>query len=84
MKFTTTEKNVKGATRIMATGGGKQRTVDIDPRYSVETNHVMAAGQVANLVLNAEQQAKIHHPSGRQRVRVEKVAPGKRVIHVNV
>lgn len=71
--FRTEQKsNASGATRITATvyhnGKRRQATVPYEHKDSVDTNHYRAAGVLANKVLSAEQQAKVWHPSGRQRV----------------
>lgn len=39
-----------GASRIVAKGGGKQRTVPFDPSKSSDWNHGNAAGEVARLL----------------------------------
>jgi hypothetical protein len=72
-----------GKHRVTATGKGKQVTQDFDPRQP-EASHFSAAGVLANKVLDREQQAKIWHPSGRQRVRSTTPEPGKRVITLDV
>lgn len=60
-----------GAGKVTAKAGGKQRSVRVDPALSVEANHASAVGALANVLLTPMEQAKILHPSGGQRVRVE-------------
>lgn len=45
--ITTTFKSTGATGRITAKGGGKQRTVDFDPRQSANHNHGVAAGTLA-------------------------------------
>lgn len=72
-----------GKHRVTASGKGKQVTEDFDPRRPDES-HASAAGVLGNKILDAEQQAKIHHPTGRQRFHMETPEVGKRVITLNV
>ena len=60
--------NVNGTGKIVAKGHGKQRTVNYNPAMSSEWNHGAAAGTLLNVLLSPEQQAKVRHPSGHQRV----------------
>lgn len=60
-----------GGGRITAKGRGKQRTTPYDHAISVEANHARAAGVLGNLVMSSVEQAKVHHPSGRQRVTID-------------
>lgn len=50
--ITTTYKThaVTGKGSITAKGGGRQRTMTYDPRYSANVNHGMAGGILANLL----------------------------------
>lgn len=83
---TTYTSNAKGAGRVVAKGHGKQRTVPIDPAYSPDQNHAAACGALLNVLTDARQQAKVKHPSGAQRVRVEHTsdAGGKRRFTISV
>lgn len=71
VKISTEYKTDAKGGRITAKGKGKQRTIAVDPRYTLDSNHYLAASALGNVILDAEQQSKIHHPSGRQRVRFE-------------
>lgn len=64
-------------TRINSTGSvtakaaGKQRTVPFDSDRDPEVNSASAVGTLLNVLLDGQQQSKLRHPSGAQRVRVE-------------
>lgn len=55
MKIRTKYKtNANGGGQILATGGGRQKTIGYDPRYSSDTNHGHAAGLLALKLVAAE------------------------------
>lgn len=83
---TTRTSNKAGRTQIVAKGHGKQRTHNVDPAKSNAWNDGAAAGTLLNVLLSPEQQAKVRHPSGGQRVRVESLSEtgGKHRFTVNV
>lgn len=83
---TTYTSNAKGAGRVVAKGHGKQRTVPTDMAYSPDQNHAAAAGALLNILTTPQQQAKVLHPSGGQRVRVQSMsdAGGKRKFSIDV
>ena len=60
-----------GAGKVTAKAMGKQRTVRVDHARSTEANHASAVGALLSALLDSKQKAKILHPSGGQRVRVE-------------
>ena len=66
--------NGSGAGIIVAKGHGRQRTHRIDHSKSQQWNEGAAAGLLANVLLDSEQQSKVRHPSGGQRVRVESLS----------
>jgi UDP-N-acetyl-D-mannosaminuronic acid transferase (WecB/TagA/CpsF family) len=69
--ITTTQANGK----IVAKGHGKQRTVSVDHSKSMgEAQHAVAVGALLDVLASPEQQAKILHPSGGQRVSRECVS----------
>lgn len=55
---------------ITAKGHGKQRTVKPSHGHA-DGDHGAAVGALLNVLLDDKQQAKLRHPSGKQRVRVE-------------
>lgn len=77
---TTQSSTATGASTVVAKGHGKQRTVRTNPAFSPDQNHAAAAGALLNVLTSDEQQAKVKHPSGGQRVRMEHTsdAGGKR------
>lgn len=81
---TTYHANANGAGRITAKGRGKQRTSNYDPARSVDANHAAAAGVLGNVVLSPVEQAKVWHPSGRQRVNINRPVSGKQVFTLDV
>lgn len=72
--ITTQGTNGMGRSQVVAKAQGKQRTVTYDPALSVEANHASAVGTLLNVLASPEQQAKVRHPSGVQRVRVEPIS----------
>lgn len=72
-----------GDQRVTARARGKQVTQDFDPTRPTKS-HMSAAGALANRLLDREQQAKIHHPTGRSLVRIAVTEPGHRVIVIDV
>lgn len=55
MNITTTYKtNENGTGQILAKGGGKQRTSTYRPEFSVDTNHGLAAGELARVLFQGE------------------------------
>lgn len=83
---TTYTSNAQGAGRVVAKGHGKQKTVPTNPAYSPDQNHAAACGALLNLLTTPLQQAKVKHPSGGQRVRVDSLsdAGGKRRFTIDV
>ena len=73
---TTVTSNASGRAQVVAKGHGKQRTVSLDHSKSDEQNRAAAAGTLLNVLLDARQRAKVLHPSGGQRVRVESITDG--------
>lgn len=73
---TTVTSNASGRAQVKATGHGKQRTISLDHALSDEANRAHAAGTLLNVLLDDRQQAKLRHPSGGQRVRVESISDG--------
>lgn len=69
--MTTVTSNASGRGQIVAKGHGKQRTVNIDHSKSDDFNRGSAVGALLNVLLDDRQQAKLRHPSGGQRVRVD-------------
>lgn len=85
--ITTTHKsNASGGSQVIAKANGRQRTINVDLSKSVEVNHAAAAGALLNVLATDEQQTKVRHPSGAQRVRVEPISlmGGKMVWHIDV
>lgn len=78
--------NASGATTIVAKGHGKQRTIKADPEKSVSANFGSAVGALVDVLTSPMQQAKMQHPSGRQRFTVEDMsdAGGKQRWTINV
>lgn len=66
-----------GAITVTATAKGKQRTVSYDYERTDDANHGAAAGTLLNVLLDGEAQAKLRHPSSRQRVGMMQ-RPGER------
>jgi hypothetical protein len=61
MKIVTKPKtNAKGDVQIVAKGGGKQKTVTVDPAHSEDRSHGSAAGDLG-LVLGLEWHADVQH-----------------------
>lgn len=54
--------NASGRSQVIAKGGGKQRTVNVDPSKSADWNHGNAAGTLA-LVLGLKWSDGIQHTS---------------------
>lgn len=67
---TTMSNNTKGRT-VVAKGHGKQRTIAWDNHRTADYNNGRAVGALLGVLVNAEQAAKLLHPSGRQRIRVD-------------
>lgn len=61
--------NASGRAQVKATGHGRQRTVSLDHGKSPEANAAAAVGALLDVMTTPEQQAKLRHPSGGQRVR---------------
>lgn len=60
--------NVNGTPKVVAKGGGKQRTVNWDLARSTDWNHGNAAGTLLVAILSPLDRAKVLHPSGAQRL----------------
>lgn len=71
---TTQSSNASGAGIIVAKGHGKQRTTRIDHAKSDDANRGAAVGALLDVLASPEQQAKLRHPSGKQRVRVKSLS----------
>lgn len=63
--------NASGRAQVIAKGHGKQRTVSVDFSKSNDYNDGAAVGALLNVLASTEQQAKLRHPSGGQRVRFD-------------
>lgn len=63
-----------GAGTVIAKGHGKQRTTRWDHSLSTEANFGAAVGTLLNVLTDPLQQAKVKHPSGRQRIKVESLS----------
>jgi hypothetical protein len=63
-----------GAGKVTAKCNGKQRSVRVDNARTPEQNHAAAVGAVLDILTTSEQQAKLRHPSGGQRVRYDFVS----------
>lgn len=63
-----------GSGNVVAKGHGRQKTTKWDHSKSVEANFGAAVGALLNLLASPEQQAKVRHPSGAQRVTVESLS----------
>lgn len=74
--ITTHTSNANGRSQIVAKGHGKQRTVPYDYAKNDDANRGAAVGTLLNVLTSPEQQAKLRHPSAKQRVRVESVSDG--------
>jgi len=73
---TTVTSNASGRAQVKATGHGKQRTVSLDHARSDDWNRGAAAGALLAVLVSDEQRAKVLHPSGGQRVRVQSLTDG--------
>lgn len=73
---TTHTANASGRAQVVAKGHGKQRTVSLDHGKSDDANRGAAVGALMDVLTTPEQQAKLRHPSGGQRVRVESLTDG--------
>ena len=73
---TTHTANASGRAQIVAKGHGKQRTIALDHGASDDRNRGHAVGALLSVLLSDEQRAKVLHPSGGQRVRVESLTDG--------
>lgn len=63
-----------GSGNVVAKGHGRQKTTKWDHSKSAEANFGAGVGALLNLLATPEQQAKVRHPSGAQRVRVESLS----------
>jgi hypothetical protein len=63
--------NASGRSQVVAKGHGKQRTVSVDFSKSDDYNDGAAVGALLAVLASPEQQAKVRHPSGAQRVRYD-------------
>lgn len=81
-KYHTHANTGKGS--ITAKCNGKQRTVSYDHARGIQANHAAAAGAVLDVLTTSKQQAKLRHPSARQRVTVATFNNGTGVITVDV
>lgn len=81
---TTYHADANGKGKVTAKGHGKQRTIAWDHAQSIRANHGAAAGTLLNVLLSPEQQAKVRHPSGAQRVTIATFNDGKGVTTVEV
>lgn len=59
---------IEDGTKIRATGHDTSTTIRYAKTQSAERNHGKVVGTHLNKLLNREQQAKLRHPSGGQRV----------------
>lgn len=59
---------IEDGTKIHVTGANTSTTIRYAKTQGVERNHGKAVGTHLNKLLNREQQSKLHHPSGAQRV----------------
>ena len=73
---TTHTSNASGAGIIVAKGHGKQRTIRVEHAKSDDANRGAAVGALLNVLTTPEQQARLRHPSGAQRVRVQSLTDG--------
>lgn len=82
----TKSSNANGAGVLVAKGAGKQRTTKYDHSKSIDANFGAAAGTLLDVLVDDRQRAKIKHPSGGQRVRVEHLSDngGKRRFSIDV
>lgn len=82
----TKSSNANGAGVLVAKGSGKQRTTKYDHSKSIDANFGAAAGTLLDVLVDDRQRAKIKHPSGGQRVRVEHLSDngGKRRFSIDV
>ncbi len=64
---TTQTSNKSGTAVVIAKGHGKQRTTRLDHAKSAEVNAGEAAANLLDVLMSAEQRAKVLHPSGAQR-----------------
>lgn len=82
----TKSSNANGAGVLVAKGAGKQRTTKYDHSKSTDANFGAAAGTLLDVLADDRQRAKIKHPSGGQRVRVEHLSDngGKRRFSIDV
>ncbi len=60
-----------GAGKVVAKGHGRQRTLPYDHDKGQDGSHGAVVGTLLNALTTPEQQAKVKHPSGGQRVRTE-------------
>lgn len=80
---TTLVKNSRGLS-MRATCKGKQATHPVTGNETVRHATGAAAGMVLNKVLSPEQQAKVKHPSGAQRVTFMTYADGSGRVNIDV
>lgn len=66
--FTIQTEVIEDGTKIRATGANTTTTIRYAKTQSAERNHGKVLGVHLNKLLNSEQQAKLRHPSGAQRV----------------
>lgn len=66
--------NASGAGVIVAKGAGRQKTTRIDLAKSPDANFGSAVGALLNVLTDDRQQGMLRHPSGAQRVKVERLS----------
>jgi hypothetical protein len=74
--ITTVTSNASGRAQVKATGHGRQKTISLDHSKSDAWNRGAACGALLNLLTTDEQQAKLRHPSGGQRVQEHALSDG--------
>jgi hypothetical protein len=66
--FTVRTEVIEDGTKIRATGDNTSTTIRYAKTQSPERNHGKVCGAHLNKLLSREQQSKLRHPSGAQRV----------------
>lgn len=74
--ITTVTSNASGKGQVVAKGHGKQRTIALDHSKSDVWNRATAMATLFGVIATPEQRAKVLHPSGGQRVRMEWLTDG--------
>lgn len=73
---TTVTSNANGRAQVVAKGHGKQRTISLDHALSDEQNRAHACAALLDVLTTKRQQAKLRHPSAKQRIRVKSLTDG--------